>query len=206
MPPIVNDPNNLECPDYASDTFVNARAAFVNANMTEEQAVVALQGLWKAGNDADKVLWQQQVDQEALDAVEQVRLAEEARDARQAALQLEEETARREEVKRHRSKYIAIPLRDAPSIAPIFPAPYAIKRLEQGSYLELYYFTNKGLEAAKHTIAPPDDDTLEMKTNTDGSVSWVPAAASRDPKGVVADRDLDWLEFTIAVPRMLRAM
>ncbi|KAH9950855.1 hypothetical protein B0H21DRAFT_705866 [Amylocystis lapponica] len=145
MPPITTNPNLLECPDYASETFANARAAFVNANMTEEQAVAALQGLWAAGNDADKVLWQQQVDQEALDAVEQVRLAEEARNLRQAAAQLEEEAARKEEVKRHRSKYIAIPMRDAPSIVPIFPSPYAVKRLEQGLYLELTTSLTEGL-------------------------------------------------------------
>ncbi|KAH9932402.1 hypothetical protein B0H21DRAFT_760592 [Amylocystis lapponica] len=205
MPRLVTDPNGLECPDNGSATFTNARARFVNANMTEEQAIAALRDIWQAGNDEDKVLWQHQLEQDAVDAAEQARLTDEARDQRQEAARLEEEAARKEEVKRHRSKYIAIPLRDAPSITPIFPSPYAVKRLDQGAYVEMYYFTNKGLEAAKRTMAPPDDDSMEMKTNPDGTVSWTPAATSRDTTGVVADRDLQWEEFSIAVPRMLRA-
>ncbi|KAF8812093.1 hypothetical protein BYT27DRAFT_7088019 [Phlegmacium glaucopus] len=62
MPRIQSDPNLFKCPDFASHVYAAARAPFINLTTTEDQAIQFLRDLWKAGNQADKVTWQQQND------------------------------------------------------------------------------------------------------------------------------------------------
>ncbi|KAG2101608.1 uncharacterized protein F5147DRAFT_655252 [Suillus discolor] len=64
MPRMRNDPNFNICPDYATDTFANTCAHLVNNNTTEEQAIQFLRNIWETNNDADKVAWQCQLEDE----------------------------------------------------------------------------------------------------------------------------------------------
>jgi hypothetical protein len=118
MPRILFNPGLLECPDFTSDTFVISRAPFINANTTEQQAIQLLRDIWTAGNDADKVRWQLQLDEDEAALAE--RHLQMQSDNLVAQTEVEEaEAARKDELKKNKSKYLPILDRDVPSISPV---------------------------------------------------------------------------------------
>ena len=135
------DPALLDCPDFASPTYTASRATLVNDATTEEQAILFLRAVWTAGNEADKVKWQLQNEEDEVLQAERLRTQTEAEDLR-VQLDLEEaEALRKEEMKKNKSKYIPIPDRDVPSIARVIASNYAIRKMEKGLYVELWYYT-----------------------------------------------------------------
>ncbi|GBE78931.1 hypothetical protein SCP_0201280 [Sparassis crispa] len=206
MARILVNPTVAECPDYASATYAVTRAPLINANTTEDEAVQLLKNIWKAGNDADKAAWEQQVNDDATDVADQIRLAEEAEVQRLDTLRQEEELSHKEELKKNKEKYLLIPDRDAPTIAPILPATYAVRKMKKGLYTEMHYYTNKGLDEALSGSSTIDDEAMILLQNPNGTTSWVPAASARDSRGVTEDKDLTWEDFCQAAPRMIRAM
>jgi len=82
------------------------------------------------------------------------------------------------------------------------PAKYALKQMENGNYIELYYFTNQGIADAKEVATAPSDGTYVWKQQEDGSSTIVDSAESKrglktDP---LPDDKLSWW-FTSAVSR-----
>ena len=206
MPRIQIDPGLLECPDFASDIYTAARAPFINETTTEEQAIQFLKALWTAGNDADKVKWQQQIVDDDLALTETRRQQAEA-DAVIAQAEVDEaETLRKEEMKKNKTKYLPIPDRDVPTIAPVIASNYAIRKMEKGLYVELWYYTNAGLDDALHSSNTVDDEAMVMLRQSNGSTSWVPAASTKTSLGVIDDKDIRWEDFCQAAPRMIVAM
>ena len=206
MQRILSDPGLLECPDYASLTYAAARAPLVNNGTTEEQAIQFLRGVWSAGNEADKVRWQLQNEEDEVLRTEQLRLQSEA-EVLKAQGEIEEaEALRREEVKRNKAKYLPIPHRDVPSIARVVASNYAVRKMEKGLYVELWYYTNAGLDEAFRNANTIDDESMVMVRLSDGSTSWVPAASARNSSGVIEDKNILWEDFCQAAPRMIVAM
>ncbi|KAG1799808.1 uncharacterized protein HD556DRAFT_1455260, partial [Suillus plorans] len=91
---------------------------------------------------------------------------------------------------------------DKPAIT---PCSYALKKLDKGEYVELWYFTNDGLDEAsiKKTI---DDDAMILSTLADGSTAWVSSASTRSARSVINDENLPFEEFCQACPRFLTAI
>lgn len=206
MPRIHYDPGLLECPDFASDTYAAARAPFVVPPTTEEQAIQLLVNIWTAGNNADKVKWQQQITDDELALTEARRLQADA-DAVRAQTEIDDaELLRKEEMKKNKSKYIPIPDRDVPTIAPVIASNYAIRKMEKGLYVELWYYTNAGLDDALHNSNTIDDEAMVMLRQPNGSTSWIPAASTKTAFGVTDDKDIRWEDFCQAAPRMIVAM
>jgi len=127
MPRIQFDPSLLECPDFASATFTAAWAPFVNPTTTEEQAIQLLRDIWSAGNKADKLRWQQQSNEDNAALAESRRLQSEANMMRDQAEIDEADTIRKEEMKKNKTKYIPIPDREVPTIAPVIASNYTKK-------------------------------------------------------------------------------
>ena len=200
------DPGLLECPDYASATYAAARVPFVNPNTTEAQAIQLLRDIWTAGNDADKARWQLQNLEDDTLRTEQRRVQAEAYDLRAQAEVEEAEALRKEEIKKNKSKYLPIPDRDVPTIAPVIASNYAVRKMEKGLYVELWYYTNAGLEEASRSSNTADDEAMVMLCLPDGSTSWVPAASTRTAGGVTDDKNILWEDFCQAAPRMIVAM
>ena len=200
------NPALLESPDYASPTYALARAPLINANTTEEQAIQILKDIWTAGNDADKLTWQLQVDEDEALLTEQRRVQSEVDDLRAQAEVEEAETLRKDEVKKNKSKYLPIPDRDVPTVAPVVAANYAIRKMEKGLYVELWYYTNAGLDEAFRNSNTIDDEAMTMLRLPNGSTSWVPAAATKTALAVTDDKNILWEDFCQAAPRMILAM
>jgi hypothetical protein len=109
-------------------------------------------------------------------------------------------------MKKNKTKYIPIPDRPMPTTTPIFASNYAAKKMDKGQYVELWYYTNDGLDEALRAHTTVDDDAMVIARRPDGSTTWVPAAVARDSKKVLDDKDLKWEDFCQAVPRTILAM
>ncbi|KAG1720962.1 hypothetical protein EDB19DRAFT_1917613 [Suillus lakei] len=206
MPRIVYNPNLNICPDYASQEHAESRLPLTNANIDEDQAVQILRNIWEAGNNAAKAQWQEQVNMDREQREHRAHIEEEEQARLEQLQNEEEETTRKEERKKNKHKFIPI-IEDlvVSSDPTIVPASYAFKKLDKGEYVELWYFTNEGLEEAKmkKTI---DDDAMVMSKLPDGSTAWVSAASARSARAVVDDQDLPFEEFCQACPRFIQAM
>ncbi|KAG2746815.1 hypothetical protein P692DRAFT_201855635 [Suillus brevipes Sb2] len=190
-----NDPNFNVCPDYASDVFENTRAQLINENTNEEQAVQLLTNIWETNNNADKIAWQRQVAADREERLHREQLEEEEQDRLEQVRAQEEETTRKEDRKKNKHKYIPILATGIPDDAAtsIAPCAYAIKKLDKGEYVELWYFTNDGL-----------DEVNRKETR------MARQRGSRQPllamRAVINDENLPFEEFCQACPRMLTAM
>lgn len=203
-----SDPSLLICPDFLTDTYQTSRASLVTPTITEEQAADLLRTVWVTTNNALRVQWQQQlVEDECLQA-EQRRLAEEAAERVQQTLRLEEETTKADERKKNRSKHLPIPMRPRPDATDdeVLVSDFALRKIDKGHYVELYYWTNLGIQDAHSTYRTRDDEGLLHTTTADGTTMWVTAAGAKPSSAVIADRNLSTVEFAQAVPRMISAL
>jgi hypothetical protein len=206
MPRIQLDPALLECPDFASPVYQAVRAPLVNPNVTEAQAIEFLRDIWLAGNEAEKGLWQNQNDEDEAVRTDLLRVHMEA-EATKAQAEIEEAASlKKEEMKKNKSKYIPIPDRDVPSIARVIASNYAVRKMEKGLYVELWYYTNAGLDEAFRNSNSVDDEAMTMIRLPNGSSSWAPAASTRTASNLTEDRNILWEDFCQAAPRMIVAM
>ena len=206
MPRLQFNPSLLECPDFSSPIYAAVRGPLVNADTTEEQAVQLLKDVWTAGNVADRGIWQTQVDEDEALRVEQLRVRTEADELRIQKDIEEAEALRRDDIKKNKSKHVPIPDRDVPTVAPVFASNYAVRKMEKGLYVELWYYTNAGLEEALRNSNTTDDEAMVMLRLPNGFTSWVPAASTRTATAVTDDRNIRWEDFCQAAPRMILTM
>ncbi|KAH9909462.1 uncharacterized protein B0H18DRAFT_820240, partial [Fomitopsis serialis] len=200
------DPNGLEVPDYALEAHAALRQSYVDAGLAEANVVPLLKSTWTRANDADKLRWQVQTEAAERVAREQAAAEEEAANQVRAQDRLDEEQARRDERKKYKDKFSSVSTQPPPEDESILPAKYALRKLEKGSYVELYYFTNEGLDTADASANQFDEDALVVHRGDDGVPSWAPAGSARGTKNVTADQDLTLEQFRQATPRLLGAM
>ncbi|KAF8345274.1 hypothetical protein F5887DRAFT_885173 [Amanita rubescens] len=181
----MNNPHEAIRPDFNTDAHEQERLALLDKGLTPEQTIQTLDHLWTLHNDRDKEVWDRRLEETARAEAERAREAEEINVRRRREEEEEADTARREDKKKHKAKYAAIP--DA-----------------MGDFIELFYFTNKGLAEAEK--AELEDDSIVLVKEGE-SHSWVPSTSTRSGKqSVTKDEDLTWEEFLEAAPRMINFM
>lgn len=200
------NPGLLDCLDFASLTYEAAHAPLINPNTTQEQAIQFLKDIWSAGNEADKVRWQLQIDEDAALHTEQLRIQSKVDDLRAQAQVEEAELLRKEELKNNKSKYLPIPDRDVPNAPCVIASNYAIRKMEKSLYVELWYHTNAGLHEALHNSNTTDNEAMVILHLPNGSTSWVPSASTRPTSGVIDDKYILWEYFCQAAPHKIVAM
>ncbi|KAJ7124681.1 hypothetical protein C8R43DRAFT_844453, partial [Mycena crocata] len=140
MADITQDPNLQVCPDFASAGFAAIRSNIIGTGtLTNAEVAEQLRAAWKTSNDAEKVLWDQQVQRER-DAAAVTRQAREE-EAERVRLGAEKEAeAERKEAEKKKPKLADFDEEKgvADRIA-IRPSPFAVKKLDEFSYIELYY-------------------------------------------------------------------
>ncbi|KAG1842898.1 hypothetical protein F4604DRAFT_1544066, partial [Suillus subluteus] len=205
---LVTDPNLEHCPDFTSAAFQATRATFLTPTINDTQAGVMLQTMWNATNATLKLQWQQQLDDDTLEAAEQHRLLAEEEAQRLAAQESQEAVIAAEDRKKNRIHHLPIPDRPRPkrTAQNILVSDFALRKLDKAQYVELYYWTNKGLADAKQNSRTMDDDGMVPTRTTDGFTTWTPASAAKPASGVIADHLLDPLDFSIAIPRFITSL
>jgi hypothetical protein len=83
---------------------------------------------------------------------------------------------------------------------------FALRKLDKGQYVELYYWTNKGLEDARLNYRTLDDESMVPTAGPDGSTTWITASAARPASSVIPDHSLTPTDFAHAVPRAIASL
>lgn len=206
MPELTSNPNEATCPDFASDDYAEARNVMIGENVDEAAAIVLLVNAWNANNAAERIIWARQRRELEEAERERERQAREETQHREEEQGVEEDAARSEERKKHKNKYTMVSMAPPPILPPEILPAYATTRLQKGLYVELWYFTNEGLDYALKTSSTVDENALIQAVDKDGGAVWTTAAASRGSKAALDDRDLSWDQFSIAIPRFLDAI
>ncbi|KAI6000105.1 hypothetical protein EDD15DRAFT_2488305 [Pisolithus albus] len=149
MPALARNPHLAVPPDFSTENFRLAREQLVANGVDHEAAARQLALVWTLNNDLEKQEWDQQIQQEQQEAADRNRQEEEERERQLQEQERERELALQEEKKKYRHKHAAIPQDAVISTDPIItPSQVAVCKLRKGDFVELYYFTNKGLRNA----------------------------------------------------------
>ncbi|KZP21509.1 hypothetical protein FIBSPDRAFT_953541 [Athelia psychrophila] len=204
MPRIISDPNSAVLPDYNLPEHAHTLGVLINVNTDAAQAAQFLSNIWQVNNDRDKVAWQLQVDADALES--QNRLQQQALDdaAKEDEREQERDAHDKDERKRNKTKYTPISLDHGIPMQPHdIPSNYAIRKLDKGEYLPLWYLTNEGFDSARRSNAAADANAMVVVKNDDGTPSWQTAA--QPARNAVDDEDLPWEVICNACPLLVKA-
>ncbi|EDR09983.1 uncharacterized protein LACBIDRAFT_325912 [Laccaria bicolor S238N-H82] len=206
MPRLTLDPNLEVRPDFASAAYDALCTALAAAEGVDKGAIVArLSDAWNVENDAKKATWDEQVRQDEAEEAE-AELAPE----REQQLELEErrkveETERKEKEKKRPKLKNFVPNKLVGNTVQLRPSRYAIHKLEEREYVELYYFTQDGcMEALKidRTIA---QDAFTF-TKADDTLLLKPMASHKPSNKAIPDEHLTWRQMSLAKTTLLHHM
>ncbi|CAA7270001.1 unnamed protein product [Cyclocybe aegerita] len=177
MPPrITQDPHLVQPPDFESEQFRALYATLATAERTVDAIIADSQNAWTQNNDAQRVAWNAQVEQDHAEE-EEARAAQRRGKLRSTVGKL---SSRR-------------------------PSRYAIHKIEQLEYVELYYFTKEACLEAERTEYSVARGTFTLMADGE-NVLAKPAAAYKPSTKVVQDENLEWRQIIKAKDYMLEAM
>jgi hypothetical protein len=199
---ITQNPHLETVPDHAGPHYDAIRALLVTTGIANEQAVQTLNTSWTHSHEERIQAWDQQVIEDAATQEEERRLAQEQEDQQRTQQELELENERRE-VERKKPK-----MNDFNENAMVNdfigsrPSAYALRRLADFDYAELWYFTQEGCADAMHQHTQ-NEDTFGL-TKVDDMVSFRPVSALKASKNVIQDIDLTWRQMEIAKTTLIQ--
>src|SRR5271169_5010753 len=202
---IIQDPHLELMPDHAGPHYAALRAALTQNGMLEEQAVQALNNSWSLNHNERIQLWNQQVINDAAAAEEAQRAQREIEEQQAAELQQEKERERAEaEKKKPKMKDFNDTAVIGSYIAPR-PAQYALKRLEEFDFVELWYFTPEGCADASLNQLTQNDDAFGL-TKSDNTITLKSVSSIKASKNVIPDADLSFRQMSMAKNALLPLM
>jgi len=206
MPCITHDPNLEARPDFTSVAYDAICTALAAAEGIAKEAVTTrLSDAWDNDHDIRKAAWDQQLkEDEAEETI--TRLArEEDQQCEQEELRQAEEAERKEKEKKRPKVKDFVANKPVKDTTQLHPSRFAVHKLEEREYIELYYFTLEGCtEAAKldRTIAQ-DAFTFAKADNT---LLLKPMASHKPSNKAIPDEDLTWRQMSIARASLLHHM
>ena len=202
MPRIETDPGLEIPPDHSSPDYLDLRTILINSGLTEAQVLEQLNTTWTRGHDTRVQQWNHQVEEDA-QVEEEVRraLLEQEEEARQQRERDEE--AEKQETEKKRPKISDF---DEDAMIDDFlmprPSSYALRRLEDFEYVELYYFTQEGCIDALENLHTVSEDTFGI-TKQDNMVQLRSISSLKASKNVIQDSELSWHQMTMGKTTLL---
>ena len=202
---ILHDPHLEVVPDHAGPHYDALRNALTNNGMTPEEAIQALNDSWNLNHDAQVQAWDLQVaeDEAALEAQRQVLQQEAEAQAVQEQLLQEAEKAEAEK-KKPKMKDFDDAITISNFIAPR-PAQYALRRIEEFEYVELWYFMPEGCADATQRQLTQHDDTFGL-TKVDDIVTLKSISSLKASRNVIPDAELSFRQMSMAKNTFLPLM
>ncbi|KAF7348033.1 Reverse transcriptase/ribonuclease H [Mycena sanguinolenta] len=200
------DPNLQFCPDFTSSDYDDIRQNIAaNGALDDAGAAEKLRTAWTSSNTAKKLVWDQQVqrDRDAADAIRQAR-EQEAENLRLAA-EKEAETERKEAEKKKPKLADFDDNRGVGDRITIRPSPFAVKKLDEFSYIELYYFTPEGCTDAADQQRAVAEEGFAL-SRTDDALALRPISSFKASRNVIKDVDLTWRQMEMGANGLLEQM
>jgi hypothetical protein len=193
----MHNPHLEVMPNHAGPHYVVLRNALAQNGMTVEQAVQALNDSWAQNHEARVQTWEQQVANDA--AAEEAQRQQQLQEAQEQAVQLaaDQERERAEmEKKKPKMKDFDDTTTVGSFIAPR-PAQYALKRIEDFEYVELWYLTPEGCADATQHQSMQNDDTFGL-AKLDDMVTLKSVSSLKALKNVIPDSELTFRQMSMA--------
>ncbi|KAF8805450.1 hypothetical protein BYT27DRAFT_7213323 [Phlegmacium glaucopus] len=193
---IINNPHLEVRPDHAGPHYNVLRNILTQNGMTLEQAIQALNESWTQNHDERVQRWDQQVIDDANAAEEALgQLQQEEPQAVQVPLEQDDDRAEPEK-KKLKMKDFDDSTTVGNYIAPR-PAQYALKRIEDFEYVELWYLTPEGCADATQLQLTQNDDTFGL-TKVDDMVTLKSVSSLKAAKNVIPDNELSFRQMSMA--------
>ncbi|KAG2099903.1 uncharacterized protein F5147DRAFT_763024 [Suillus discolor] len=192
---LVVDPNLEMVPDFAGNLYAGIRADLGAAtNQTGEEVVARLTETWNADHNARVAEWNQDREAEArvLAEAERARTAQENEERTQWEAETERERTEAEKKKPKMNGF-----EHASSVGDYLtprPAQYAIQKLTNFEYVELWYFSPEGCKDALKSSRSVADNDMSI-TRTDDQLTLRPTSAFKASKAAMADHELSFSIF-----------
>ncbi|KAG2029158.1 hypothetical protein BDR03DRAFT_881687 [Suillus americanus] len=192
---LVVDPTLEMVPDFASNLYAGICADLEAAtNQTGEEVVAHLVEAWNADHDARVAEWNQDREAEArvLAEAERARTMQENDECIQREAEAEKERLEGEKKKLKMNSFD-----HASSVGNYLnpcPAQYAIQKLTNFEYVELWYFSPEGCKDALKFLCLVADNDLSI-TRTDDQLTLQPTSAFKASKAALADHELSFSIF-----------
>ena len=192
---IMHDPHLEPMPDHAGPHYDILRNVLTQNGMNVEEAVQALNDSWTQNHVARTQAWDQQVADDAAAAA--ALLAQEQQQQDQQAPQNQDPPVEPEgEKKKPKMKDFDDTTTVGNYIAPR-PAQYALRRIEDFEYVELWYFTPEGCNDATQLQLTQYDDTFGL-TKVDNMVTLKSISSLKASKNVIPDAELSFRQVSMA--------
>ncbi|KIJ46996.1 hypothetical protein M422DRAFT_126399, partial [Sphaerobolus stellatus SS14] len=148
MVELTQNPTYLTHPDFTADKYAEARQSFTSMEITDRAAAEILEKAWLANQKIESVRWRRVREEEAAKESESLRQAVEEVTRIAAKEVTDREEAIRTDKKKYPNKYTPIAMGPPPTHRPDIPSAYAQRKLKEGVYLEMWYLSCEGLDAA----------------------------------------------------------
>lgn len=229
MPRLTVDPNTETMPDYADPDLAEAFQARLQDGETIEGLIQGLKDTWTAKHLARVDQWneQQREDQEQRQQQELERQQQEetarreeeervatargaelqrATDARHNDTSATQDRREKPDDKERKPKFKA--MASGKTVGTVYtprPSSYALNKLKNGDYVELFYFSPEGCTQAAAEERTSAHDALAA-TQINDQLVLQPMAAYKPSSKVLKDADLDWRQVQVAKTSMLKHM
>jgi hypothetical protein len=202
MDRIILDPHLEVMPDHAGQHYEVLRNVLTQNGMNLEEAIQALNHSWSLARDARVVAWDQQVVEDAAAAL---ALAQQQEQQDPPPLQggPVPEGADAEK-KKPKMKGFNDATTVGNYIAPR-PAQYALRRIEEFEYAELWYFTPDGCADATQQQFTQNDDAFGL-TRVDDMVALKSVSSLKASRNVILDADLSFRQMSMAKNALIPLM
>jgi hypothetical protein len=218
---LTRDPSQDVQPDFRTQAYAAIRDIMTaGGNLSEEEAMEALTASWTRDHEERMERWgEQQREEEARAEEVNDQQREEAPPRRQEPPNppVREEQAPRaisppaseneEPPAEARSKKLN-PLRKGKEITPSSiaqPSAYALRKLKNKEYIELWYFTEKGCEDARGAATSVPSDVFAI-SRVAGSLALRSLDATTASKAMIPDENLSMMEIIVAQKLLLQHM
>ncbi|TFK17673.1 hypothetical protein FA15DRAFT_710558 [Coprinopsis marcescibilis] len=192
------DPSMEVMPDYNNEAMRTLLQDRLKDRETMEQLIQGLKDDWETCHQERMAQWAEQQGEENAEAEEAQRLREEEERRR-----LEDERSwaapKKPKLKGLSTNKLVV------TVSMPRPSSYALNKLKQFDYVELYYFTPEGCKDASCADRTTSNNALAPAC-IDDQVVFQPVAAHKPSSKVVMDADLTWNEVSVAKTSLLKCM
>src|SRR5277367_457918 len=193
---IMHNPHLEAIPDHTGPHYQVLRDALVQNGMPMDQAIQVLDNAWTMDRDAHILAWDQQVADDAEVAQQQVLQQQAPEGPVPLAQPVLEEDVADVEKKKPKIKDFDDTTTVGNYIAPR-PAQYALRRIEDFEYVELWYLTPEGCsDATQHQLTQHDDAFGLAKV--DDMVTLKSSSSIKASKNVIPDAELSFRQMSMA--------
>ncbi|KAF8805469.1 hypothetical protein BYT27DRAFT_7104489 [Phlegmacium glaucopus] len=193
---IIHDPHLEVMPDHAGPHYNVLRNALIQNGINAEQAIQALDVSWAQNHDE----WVQRWDQKVINDANAVQGAQ-GQQQHEELLAVQDPPEREDDRAEPEKKKLKMKdFNDSSTVGnyiALRPAQYALKKIEDFEFVELWYLTPEGCSDAMQLQLTQNDNTFGL-AKIDNMVALKSVLSLKASKNVIPDNELSFRQMSMA--------